>query len=674
MKQKYLSKALTLILLLFVSNNIIAARMLNGAATDRSWTSSSAVGTVNSGDYIEIDGAKITLGNATDQQTTWTWNAGNSGIIPSQMPSMDGTASTLITSFADVAPFGTLPERGGFMKIEATKDGSVIVNCKPSTDASQKLVLATVDSNNAQNITEVKIEAAIWNSSYELKVEAGKTYYFFQLSYPGKLTTYRFTLKGLSFSAEGEKPIKVFTIGDSTMANKTSATERGWGMLFPQFVDASLVTVYNKAVDGRSTLSFINDGRWKDVVNQLSEGDYVLIQFGHNDEKTDASLHTDPATSYKSNLKIFIREAREKGANPVLLTPIVRRMFGSDGNINDEHTEYAEAMKQVAQESEVPLIDMNLYSRCYENIAGVVGSRALHEYFPGKEIDNTHLCEFGAYITARCIAEQIAQNKDIKIAINPNPAQKSGAYGSTLEYAQHAFNTAYPNETAANTIEEIDEQVRNLRSSARASLSKSTLPADATFAIVNPDFAEGFCWYNSVQATRPMGWNVDKSTSGQESITVKTENDMNYFTVWAASITYIETSQTITGLADGVYEFSAQIKASRGNNDGSAFIYASSAGKTMSQKAQEPETWETLKVECNVKRGRLNIGVHSDNGWYARLANAKLTYKATSATSGINEICENSNNKDNIYDLCGRKVKKSTKGVYIINGKKMVNM
>ena len=243
MKQKYLSKALTLILLLFVSNNIIAARMLNGAATDRSWTSSSAVGTVNSGDYIEIDGAKITLGNATDQQTTWTWNAGNSGIIPSQMPSMDGTASTLITSFADVAPFGTLPERGGFMKIEATKDGSVIVNCKPSTDASQKLVLATVDSNNAQNITEVKIEAAIWNSSYELKVEAGKTYYFFQLSYPGKLTTYRFTLKGLSFSAEGEKPIKVFTIGDSTMANKTSATERGWGMLFPQFVDASLVTV-----------------------------------------------------------------------------------------------------------------------------------------------------------------------------------------------------------------------------------------------------------------------------------------------------------------------------------------------------------------------------------------------------------------------------------------------
>ncbi len=670
-RNRTLAVLLALLLNLFSCSCVMAARQLNNATTDRSWTTSSGLGTVSSGDYVQLDGVKVTLGNAKDSQTQWTWNSGNKGYIPSQMPSVDGTAATLVTTFSETTPFGTLPEKGCYLKIEAQKAGTVTISCKPSTDASQKLVIATADSNNPDVIAEAKIENGIWNASYDVEVEAGKTYYFFQLAYPGKLTSYRFTLRGLAFSKEGEKPIKVFTIGDSTMANKTSATERGWGMLFPQFVDASLVTVVNKAMDGRSTLSFINEGRWQEVVNQLAKGDYVLIQFGHNDEKTDASLHTEPQSTYKANLRKFISETRAKGANPVLLTPIVRRMFGADGNINDEHTEYAEAMRELATECDVPLIDMNNYSRCYENIAGIVGSRALHEYFPGKEIDNTHMCQFGAYITARCVAEQIAANDDIHIAINPSPTAMTGAYASTLEYAQKTFNAAYPDNEAPATLEEIDALVRSLRADARKALTSETLPADATFAIVNPDFAEGFCWYNAVQGTRPMGWTVEKSTSGQENISVKTEDGMNYFTVWASTINYIDVSQTITGLADGVYELTAQVKASRGNSDGGAFIYASSGGKTVSQKAQEPETWEELKVVCQVKRGRINIGLHSDNGWYGRLANVKLTCLSASST-GISEVMSESETGREMYDLCGRRVKKPAKGVYVVGGRKRV--
>ncbi len=668
-RNRALAVLLAILLNFFSFSCAMATRQLNNATTDRSWTTASGLGTVSSGDYVQLDGVKVTLGNAQDTQTQWTWNSSNKGYIPSQMPSVDGTSSTLVTAFSEASPYGQIPERGCFLKLEATKAGTLTVSCKPSTDASQKLVIVTADSSNPDVIAEVKVESGIWNASYDVEVEAGKTYYFFQLAYPGKLTSYRFTLRGISFSVEGEKPIKVFTIGDSTMANKTSATERGWGMLFPQFVDASLVTVVNKAVDGRSTLSFINEGRWQDVVNQLAEGDYVLIQFGHNDEKTNASLHTDPQSTYKANLRKFINETKAKGANPVLLTPIVRRMFGADGNVNDEHTEYAEAVRELATECDVPLIDMNNYSRCYENIAGIVGSRALHEYFPGNEIDNTHLCQFGAYITARCIAEQIAANDDIHIAVNPSPMAMTGAYASTLEYAQKMFNATYPDNEAPATLEEIDALVRSLRADSRKNLKNEDLPADATFAVVNPDFAEGFCWYNSVQGTRPMGWTVEKSTSGQENISVKTENGMNYFTVWASTINYIDISQTVTGLADGVYQLSAKVKASSGSSDGGAFIYASSGGKTVSQNAQQPETWEELKVVCQVKRGRLNIGLHSDNGWYGRLADVKLAYLSTSST-GISEVMSESKHESRVYDLCGRCVTKPVKGVYVVDGKK----
>lgn len=466
---------------------------------------------------------------------------------------------------------------------------------------------------------------------------------------------------------------KVFTIGDSTMANKSSNTERGWGMLFPTFVDGNFVTVSNNAADGRSTKSFISEGRWTTVVNQLQEGDYVLIQFGHNDEKTDGSLHTDPQTTYKANLKRFVTETQAKGAKAVLLTPIVRRIFGADGNIYDEHTEYANAVRELATELNVPLIDMNLYSCQYENIAGIVGSRSLHEYFLGTEIDNTHLCQLGAYITARCVAEQIAQDADIDIAINKAPAALDGAYTSTLDYAQHAFAASYPDEKVPATLDAIDAKVRQLRHDARQALATAADGTDATFALVNPDFAEGFCWYNAVQATRPMGWNLDRNTSGQENVMVKTAEGVTYFIVWAATMNYIDMSQKVSDLPNGAYEITAKVKASKGNANGGTWLYATTAAGSAKTNATTLEAWEPIAVRCNVTDGTLTLGLRSESGWYARLADVRLT-KVDSAISGISSLTSATDSAlQPVYDLQGRKLANThAKGIYIVGGKKVV--
>ena len=470
-----------------------------------------------------------------------------------------------------------------------------------------------------------------------------------------------------------KKRVQVFTCGDSTMANKSSKTERGWGMLFPTFVDDTEAAVINKAEDGRSTLSFINEGRWQAVADQLTEGDYVLLQFGHNDEKTDASLHTDPQTTYKANLRRFITETRAKGANPVLLTPIVRRIFGADGNIEDEHTEYAEAVRELAKEQNVPLIDMNVFSNQYENIAGVVGSRALHEYFPSTEIDNTHLCQLGAYVTARCVAEQIAANKSIEIPLKSNPEGLDGAYASTLDYAQNMFSATYSEEKAPATLAAIDERVRALRFQARQDLKGVLEPTDATFALVNPGFDEGMCWYNAVQATRPMGWTMTfmgtanpKLSSGakpQDAVSPIIASGQDHLQVWGIGGSG-KISQNVENLADGRYEVSVAFCRA---GSISIKLFANDAEKNLDGNG-------IYKVETEVKDGKLTLGVSYTAASGATIDMDAFTLtKLEDTSTGIGDTkLDIAYASDACYDLMGRKVNPVKKGFYIINGKKVI--
>lgn len=219
----------------------------------------------------------------------------------------------------------------------------------------------------------------------------------------------------LAFSLQEKKKIKIFIAGDSTASIKETKAypETGWGMPFVYFWD-STVTVVNKAKNGRSTKSFRNEGLWKQILDESSEGDYVLIQFGHNDEVPTKSNATTEI-EFLNNLTVFISEARDKKINPVLLTPVARRKFDSTGKIAGTHNVYAQIIKEVAAKGNAPLIDMDKKGQQLYQQMGVENSRLLflqlkpgeHPNYPDGKEDNTHFNELGARMVAQLVLGEI---------------------------------------------------------------------------------------------------------------------------------------------------------------------------------------------------------------------------------------------------------------------------
>src|SRR4051794_10715321 len=204
---------------------------------------------------------------------------------------------------------------------------------------------------------------------------------------------------------KGDKKITVFMVGDSTMSNKEKSAypETGWGMPFSIFFD-STVDVDNVAQNGRSPRSFIEENRWQQVMDNLQEGDYVFIQFGHNDEvKEKVGRYTTPE-EFSANLERFVKDTRSKKAIPVLITPVARRKFDSTGKLVNTHEVYAELVKNVAAKQQVPLIDLNEKSMALLQQLGPDDSKFLFDYltpgehpnYPSGKQDNTHFNELGA--------------------------------------------------------------------------------------------------------------------------------------------------------------------------------------------------------------------------------------------------------------------------------------
>lgn len=237
----------------------------------------------------------------------------------------------------------------------------------------------------------------------------------------------------------------IFVIGDSTAAKKdlsTGSPERGWAMALQSYFDSTYIRVDNHAVNGRSSKSFIDEGRWDKVLSLIKPlSDYVIIQFGHNDEKPQIERHTDPGSTFDYNLAKFVRETREKGGIPVIMNPVVRRNFATktvkndddealrnttfaDGakvaegdSLIDTHKLYAVAPRDVALRMNVHFVNANKITHDLEQSLGVEGSKKLHMWYkPGEHPalpqgrqDNTHYNIYGAHVVAGLLSDALVK-------------------------------------------------------------------------------------------------------------------------------------------------------------------------------------------------------------------------------------------------------------------------
>ena len=227
--------------------------------------------------------------------------------------------------------------------------------------------------------------------------------------------------------------VTVYIAGDSTVTDQLKEPWAGWGQMLPCFFDDK-VAVANHAESGRALSSFRNENRLEKILSQIKRGDYLLIQFGHNDQK-EKGPNVGAFTTYKQSLKQYIAAARERGATPVLITPMHRRRFDDSGHVVNSLGDYPEAVRQTAQEDGVALIDLNAMSKTFYESLGVEGSKKAFVHYPANTFpgqdqtlkDDTHFNEFGAYELAKCVVRgMVAARLDLVHHLR-EPAQATTA-------------------------------------------------------------------------------------------------------------------------------------------------------------------------------------------------------------------------------------------------------
>ncbi|KUL50859.1 rhamnogalacturonan acetylesterase [Streptomyces sp. NRRL S-1521] len=214
--------------------------------------------------------------------------------------------------------------------------------------------------------------------------------------------------EGAAVTAAGPGRRTLYLAGDSTAAQKyaSAAPETGWGMALPFFLRPALALA-NHAVNGRSSKSFVDEGRLTAILGAIRPGDLLLIQFGHNDEKReDPARHTEPWTTYQDYLRQYVAGARARGARPVLLTPVERRRFDEGGSALPTHGDHPDAMRALAAEEGAALLDLQALTLA---LWDELGAEETKRYFNWtvSEQDNTHFNPPGAIAVARLVAAEL---------------------------------------------------------------------------------------------------------------------------------------------------------------------------------------------------------------------------------------------------------------------------
>ncbi|WLW56003.1 rhamnogalacturonan acetylesterase [Streptomyces sp. YU58] len=217
---------------------------------------------------------------------------------------------------------------------------------------------------------------------------------------------------GTAQASGGRRTRTLYIAGDSTAAQKyaAAAPETGWGMAIPFFLRKGLA-VANHAVNGRSSKSFVDEGRLDVVLGAIRPGDLLVIQFAHNDEKAeDPARYTEPWTTYQDYLRLYVEGARARGARPVLATPVERRRFDAGGNAVTSHGDYPAAMRALAEKERVALLDVQALSIALWQELGVEGTKTYFNWTPTEQ-DNTHFNPPGAIAVARLVARELLRTR-----------------------------------------------------------------------------------------------------------------------------------------------------------------------------------------------------------------------------------------------------------------------
>jgi len=237
----------------------------------------------------------------------------------------------------------------------------------------------------------------------------------------GFATLLTFSLSTVISVAGQKRPVTIYIAGDSTAAKKLpeKRPETGWGEMLQQHFDEKKVLVDDRAQNGRSTKTFISEGRWKAIVDALQPGDVVFVEFGHNDESKEKGERYTPPDDFRANLTRFVSDVRGKKAITVLMTPVARRKFDKEGKLVDTHGEYPDIVRSVAAKEKVPLIDMLKKTSGLLTSYGPEKSRTLflqlkpgeNANYPNGIEDNTHSNPVGAEENAKLVVEGIREQK-----------------------------------------------------------------------------------------------------------------------------------------------------------------------------------------------------------------------------------------------------------------------
>jgi len=310
-----------------------------------------------------------------------------------------------------------LPE--GHYKVILTLGGSPEGSSTTVKAESRRLMLENVITEKGKTIEKtiiVDVRTLQINDSTKIKLKPRELVY---KNWDNKLTL-EITGESPCISAieiqKADNLPTIFLAGNSTVTDQEYEPWASWGQMFPRFLKPEIV-VANYAESGETLLAFKREKRLQKLLSQMKPGDYLFIEFAHNDQKPGGN-HLDPFTTYKAEVKYYIAEARKKGGKPVLVTSMNRRKFDEGGKIINTLEDFPEAMRQTAAEEHVPLIDLNAMSKVFYEAMGPENSKKAFVHYPANTYpgqdkalaDETHFNPYGAYELTRCIVASIIQN------------------------------------------------------------------------------------------------------------------------------------------------------------------------------------------------------------------------------------------------------------------------